>query len=473
MSTDTKRSFAPALAVLTSLFFMFGFVTCFSGQLVPYLQGLFKLSNFQSNLVNSAFFIAFVVTSVPSSILVKRLGYKMGCVVGLAICAVGALLYYPSGSMQSFPLFMAATFVVATGVTVMQVAANPFVTLLGDPDGASARLNMTQAFNSLGTYVAPLLAGALLLADIDKKTPVEQAAVVQMPYVILGGLLIALAVVFSMFKLPDPQKQESSSGADAAAADDFEKLHTSAWAYRHLLLGVFGIFAYVGTEVAIGSNIVAFLKDPGFGGLTKEAAAKWAAIYWGGAMIGRFFGALMLTKGLDATKKHGFAALAAAFAFVVGYVALQDTTSAAVFFGCAVANYGALQLGQNNPNRSLGVFAVVAAALALAPMVVPGQAAVVAICSIGLFNSIMFPTIFSLGVAKLGKHTPQGSGALVMGIVGGAVIPPLWGTVADMTGTVTIPFVVCALCYAYIAFYAFVGSIPEAAKGAATPAPAA
>jgi FHS family L-fucose permease-like MFS transporter len=368
---------------------------------------------------------------------------------------------------------MAATFIVAAGVTIMQVAANPFVTLLGAPEGASARLNMTQAFNSLGTYVAPLLAGALLLKGMETKTAADQAAMVQTPYLVLGGLLIALAVVFSMFKLPDPQKEETSGSADGAAADDFEKLHSSAWAYRHLLLGVFGIFAYVGTEVAIGSNIVFFLKDEAFGGLTKEAASKWVAVYWGGAMIGRFFGAVMLTKGLDAAKKHGFAALAALFAIGVGYGALEDWTLAAIFFGCAVVNYGLLQLGRNNPHRSLGVFALAAAVLALSPIVMPGSAAIWAICSIGLFNSIMFPTIFSLAVAKLGKHTPQGSGALVMGIVGGAVIPPIWGTVSDMTGTVTIPFAVCALCYAYIAFYAFVGSIPEATKSAAMPAPAA
>jgi MFS transporter, FHS family, L-fucose permease len=473
MSNDTKRSFAPALAVLTSLFFMFGFITCLSSMLVPYLQGLFSLSALESNLVNSAFFIAFFIVSVPSGVLVKRLGYKMGCVIGLAVCAVGALLYYPSGSMQNFALFMAATFVVATGVTIMQVAANPFVTLLGAPEGASARLNMTQAFNSLGTYVAPLLASAVLLSGIENKSAVEKAAMVQTPYLIVGVLLLVLAGVFSMFKLPDPRTEETSGGAETGG-DDFEKLHASAWAYRHLLLGVFGIFAYVGTEVAIGSNIVFFLKDKTIAGLADSQAAKYTAIYWGGAMIGRFFGALMLSKGLDAAKKHGLAALVAAFAVFVGAYALDwDWTSGGIFVLCAAANYGLLQLGKNNPHRSLGVFALVAAVLALSPLVTTGTVAIWAICSIGLFNSIMFPTIFSLGVAKLGRHTPQGSGALVMGIVGGAVIPLLWGMVKDMTGTVTLPFVVCALCYAYIAFYAFVGSIPETAPSTAAPAPAA
>jgi len=470
MSTETKRNYAPALTVLTSLFFMWGFITCLNSMLVPYLQKLFSLSSLASNLVNSAFFIAFVVMSVPSGILVKRLGYKTGCSVGLVVCALGALLFYPSGAMRSFPLFMVATFVIATGVTILQVAANPFVTLLGPPETASGRLNLTQAFNSLGTYVAPLIASALLLKGIGDKSVEEQAAMVQAPYLGLGVLLVVLAVVFSLFKLPDPQKEGTSSAGEGGASDDFDKLHGSAWAYRHLLLGVVAIFAYVGAEVAVGSNIVFFLRDPSIAGLAESDAAKFVAIYWGGAMIGRFFGALMLSKGLTSARKYGFAALVVALAFVVGWIALGRPESAIVFSAFAIVNYALLHLGRNNPHRSLGVFAVVAAVLAFSPVVATGQVAIWAICCIGLFNSIMFPTIFSLGVSRLGRHVPQGSGALVMGIVGGAVIPPLWGKVSDATGSVTIPFVVCALCYAYIAFYAFAGSIPEktADKAAAT-----
>lgn len=462
MPNDTKRNYTPALAVLASLFFMFGFITCLNSMLVPYLQGLFALSNLESNLVNSAFFIAFVVMSVPAGLLVKRAGYKAGCTIGLVVCAVGALLFYPSGAMRSFPLFLAATFVIATGVTVLQVAANPFVTLLGPPEGASARLNMTQAFNSLGTYVAPLVASAALLRGISDKSADEKAAMVQAPYLGLGILLVLLAVVLSTFKLPDPRKEQTSSSA-AEGESDFDNLHASAWGYRHLLLGVVAIFAYVGAEVAVGSNIVFFLKDPKVAGLVEDAAAKYTAIYWGGAMIGRFFGALTLNQGLAPEKRHAFAALTAAFAFVVAFYALRDAASAGIFFACAVANYGLLQLGHNNPHRSLGVFAIVATLLALSPVVATGASAIWAICAIGLFNSLMFPTIFSLGVSKLGRHTPQGSGALVMGIVGGAVIPPLWGKVSDVSQSVTLPFVVCAVCYAYIAFYAFVGSTPESA----------
>lgn len=464
---NEKQNYGPALAVLTSLFFMWGFITCLNSILVPYLQGVFQLSKGMSNFINSAFFIAFFVMSVPASEVVKKAGYKMGCVIGLIVCAVGAFLYYPSGAYTNFALFLIATFVIATGVTILQVAANPFVTILGHPDGASARLNMTQGFNSLGTYVAPLIGNLLILKGItETMSAQDKAAIVKNPYIGLGVLCILLAIVFSIFKLPEPKSGEGQNEAEKSSANAFESLHSSAWGYRHVILGMFGIFAYVGAEVAVGSNIIFYLKDS-VQGMTDSGAAPFVAIYWGGAMIGRFYASLMLSKGGSAAKTNGLAALVAVGAFIISYIALKSPGQAAIFFGIAVANYLAFQIGARNDKRTLGIFAIIAAILAASPMVVSGSAATWTICSIGLFNSMMFPTIFSLGVAKLGKHTPTGSGALVMGIVGGAIIPPIWGFVADATSSVKIPFLVCTLCYAYIAFYGMVGSHPEEVKTAA------
>ena len=461
--SQKEQDYTVALGGFAALFLIFGFITSLNSVLVPYLQGVFSLAKWESNLVNSAFFLAYFVMSVPAAMVIKKAGYKRGCVIGLVVCAAGAFLYYPSGSMQSFPLFIFTTFVIATGVVVLQVAANPFVTLLGPPETAAGRLTMTQAFNSLGTYVAPLAANVLILKAItDTMTSSDKARAVQVPYLQLGGLLIVLAVLFSLFKLPDPDKEkEKKDAAGAVVPDNFDRLHDSAWGYRHLILGVFSIFAYVGVEVTIGSNITFYLKEAL--GMSTSSAAPFVALYWGGAMIGRFFFPLTLMKSGSAARKYGLAALIAAFAFFVGWYADRDPRQGAIFFAIAVANYIAFQLGRKSDRGTLALFAGIAAALSLAPMVLGSQITIWTLVAIGFFNSLMFPTVFSLAIAKLGRHTVQGSGAVNVGIVGGAIIPPIWGYVADITNSVTTPFLVCVLCYAYIAFFALKGSIPEKA----------
>jgi FHS family L-fucose permease-like MFS transporter len=466
MANESKQNNGPALAALSTLFFMFGFISCISTILVPYLKNLFTLTNWQSNLINSAFFLAYLIISIPSGMLVKKVGYKMGAVIGLIGCAVGSFIFVFCAKYPSFPLFLTATFVIATGVTVLQVAVNPFVTLIGDPESASARLNLTQGLNSLGTYVAPLIGSALIFKGItDNMSVADKALRVQGPYMYLGLALIVVGIGFAMLKLPNPLKVSAGAEGAKKEEDAFEKLHGSAWGYRHVILGMLAIFAYVGAEVATGSNIIEYLKAST--GIDASVAAPFAAIYWGGAMIGRFYAGLMLGKGETTGKTHVLGALVAIGAFVIAYIALKNPVQAAIFFGIAVANYLCFQIGSRNDKRTLAVFAVIAALLAIAPIIVSGKISMWTICSIGLFNSIMFPTIFSLGVAKLGKHTPQGSAALCVGIVGGGIIPLIWGFISDKTNSVTIPFVVCALCYAYIAFFALVGSKTEEVKAKA------
>jgi len=474
MSDETKQNYGPAMAALTSLFFMVGFVTALNTILIPHLRGLFNLSSFTGQFVNAAFFIAYFVMGTPSSLLIKKIGYKMACVAGLAVSALGAILFFPAASMQSFPFFLVATFVLATGSTILQTASNPFATLLGKPEGASSRLNMVQAFNSLGTTLAPWFGNLLILMVItETMTQAQKASAVRMPYGLVAGVFVVLAVLFAFFKLPDPAKMEQKEEGAAAAATPFEQLHASAWGYKHLLLGAIGIFCYVGAEVAIGSNVVDFLKATM--AMTDSAAAVYVSIYWGGAMIGRFFGALWLTQEGDVAKKYAYSIGIIIFAFLVGAFVtttpLTMPTAASakyglVFMAIAIANFIAFQIGKKSARMSLGIFASIAAALVLTAMLAKGGVSMWALISVGFFNSIMFPTIFSLAVDKLGKHTHEGSGALIMGIVGGAVVPLIYGKMADFMGYQTA-LIICVLCYAYIAFFGVKGSIPESGENAA------
>jgi len=476
MNDETKQKYGPAMTALTSLFFMVGFVTALNGILIPHLRGLFNLSPFTGQFVNSAFFIAYFVMGTPSSLLIKKVGYKMGCVAGLLVSALGAMLFFPAAGLQSFPLFLVATFVLATGSTILQTASNPFATLLGPPEGASSRLNMVQAFNSLGTTLAPWFGNLLILMVItDVMTQVQKAQAVRMPYGLVAGVFIVLAVLFAFFKLPDPAKLEKKEEGASVADTPFESLHKSAWGYKHLWLGVIGIFCYVGAEVAIGMNIIDFLSEKSVGGLTASAAAVYVSIYWGGAMIGRFFGALWLTQEGRTSKKYGYSVAIILFAFLVGaFVTTKPLTMPTivsakyglVFMGIAVANFIAFQIGKKSPRSSLGIFASIAGILVLIAVLASGATAMWALISVGFFNSIMFPTIFSLAVDKLGKHTHEGSGALIMGIVGGAVIPPIYGMMAGYMGFQK-GFIVCVLCYLYIAFFGIKGSVPESIEKAA------
>lgn len=399
---NDNSNYTFALTSLTSLFFMWGFITCLNDILIPHLKGVFDLSYSQAMLVQFCFFGAYFIVSLPAGVLVKKLGYQKGIVVGLIIAAIGCLCFYPAASLHSYPVFLMALFILASGITLLQVSANPFVSMLGNPKTASSRLTMTQAFNSLGTTVAPFFGAFLILNEAaEALTPQASAASVQMPYVLLAGLLLFLAAIFAWLKLPDLSVSEENIQTPSITDNE------SAWSYRHLVLGAVGIFVYVGAEVSIGSFLVSFLANPTIAGLEEAEAAHYIAFYFGGAMVGRFIGAAVMQK------------IAA--------------------------------------GKALCFNATVAVLLLLVTVFASGTLAMVAILLVGLCNSIMFPTIFSLAIQALGKHTSQGSGILCLAIVGGAIVPLIQGMLADNIG-VQLSYLLPIVCYAFIAYYGISGS---------------
>ncbi|MGR8930254.1 MAG: L-fucose:H+ symporter permease [Gammaproteobacteria bacterium] len=414
-SQTEKESYQGALAILTSLFFMWGFITCLNDILIPHLKAVFTLNYTQAMLIQFCFFAAYFVMSVPSGFLVDKIGYKGGIVVGLTIAGMGCLLFYPAAGLHLYPLFLVSFFVLASGITLLQVAANPYVTVLGVPETASSRLTMTQAFNSLGTTLAPYL-GALLILSATVKSVGEiqrltadqlstyqaaQATAVQTPYLFLAAVLLLMAAGFAFLKLPkieiDKERCQNIS----------EQAEHSPWQYPHLVLGALAIFLYVGAEVAIGSFMVNFLGESNIAGLAEQEAGKYLSFYWGGAMVGRFAGALIMRK--------------------------------------------------FNPAKVLTCHSLAAGSLVLFAILGSGSLAMWSLLAVGLFNSIMFPTIFSLALTGLGQHAGQGSGILCMAIVGGAIVPLLQGAVADSLG-IQWALMVPVLCYGYIAYYAW-GSV--------------
>ena len=406
------------LIIVTTLFFMWGFLTSLNDILVPHLKSIFELSYTRVMLVQFAFFSAYFLFSLPWSKIVNRIGYQRSMVVGLLTMAVGAFLFLPAASAVSYPLFLMALIILATGITGLQVAANPYVVVLGKPETASSRLDLTQAFNSLGTTIAPKIGGLLILSaaplaieQLQQLAPralhvyrVQEAASVKMPYTVIGVALLLLAVLIGTFKLPK---------IETAAYRPGEKVDDSIWKHPNLLLGALGIFTYVGAEVSIGSFLVNYFGLPEIAGLPAKTAAGFVSFYWGGAMIGRFLGAGLLRR--------------------------------------------------FKPGHLLALCAIFAAALVTASMLAGGHTAMWTILAVGLFNSIMFPTIFSLGLAELGPLTGNGSGILNMAIVGGAILPVIQGSIADHVG-IHHAFVLPVICYLYILFYGLSGSKPNSER---------
>ncbi|HTA43719.1 MAG TPA: sugar MFS transporter [Bryobacteraceae bacterium] len=431
ISANTKPAVAPAsadtnyarpLVIVTTLFFMWGFLTCLNDILVPHLKSIFDLSYTRVMLIQFAFFSAYFLFSMPWSRIVNTIGYQRTMVAGLLTMAAGALLFIPAAMAVSFPLFLTALMVLAAGITGLQVAANPYVVVLGKPETASSRLDLTQAFNSLGTTVAPKIGGLLILAaaplameQVRQLTPqalqayrVSQAASVKLPYAVIAAALLVLAIVIGTSKLPKIPHAAPRAG---------ESVQDSIWRHPNLLFGALGIFAYVGAEVSIGSFLVNYFGLPDIAGMSARDAAGYVSFYWGGAMIGRFLGAPVLRR----------------------------IKAGSVLAVCAIA----------------------AALLVTGSMVTGGHVAMWTILAVGFFNSIMFPTIFSLGVAELGPLTGNGSGLLNMAIVGGAVLPLIQGSIADHFG-LHHAFVLPVICYLYILFYALSGSRPNSQRAIPT-----
>ncbi|MBD2714893.1 sugar MFS transporter [Microvirga sp. STR05] len=411
---ETPR-YTSALASLTVLFFMMGFITCLNDILIPYLKAVFTLSYAKVNLVNFCFFGAYLIMGVPAGLLVKRIGYKRGMLVGFLVAALGCFLFYPAAAGRTFPLFLGALFVLATGIVQLQVAGNPYVAILGPPETASSRLTLTQAFNSLATTIAPPLGALLILShlpDLTKLSAAQTASLdvtsVQYLYLAIGAVLVVISLLLNFLQLPHIPH------APAEAHDT-----RRAWNYRHLLLGLVGIFTYVGAEVAIGSHIVSYLNQPEVMDMAAKTAGIMVMLYWGGAMVGRFLGIYVLRK--------------------------------------------------VSPGKVLAVNSIGAVLLILISINTTGQTAMYSLLAVGLMNSIMFPVIFTLAVAGLGRHTEDASGLLSASIVGGAIIPPLFGLIADSTisgggiHALRWAFVLPVLCYLYILWYGLKGHKPAPA----------
>ena len=447
------KSFTGPLVIVTLLFFMWGFITCMNDILIPKLQQVFVLQHWQAMLIQTAFFGAYFIVSLLYFVFsmtkgdpIMKIGYKNGIIVGLVVAAIGCALFYPAADFHSYGFFLMALFVLASGITILQIAANPYVTVLGRPEGAASRLNLTQALNSFGTTVAPLIGGYLIFEGVQAMD--DTAASVKMPYLGLAATLVAIAVLIKLAKLPHI-KGEGRIVADAGALK-----------YRHLVLGVICIFMYVGGEVAIGSMLINFFSLPEIAGLTEAEGGRYLAFFWGGAMIGRFFGAVALADFKNNARKYMI--MAAITAIVVTLIfAIYGQQEALIVLGLIAVNFLVLLLGKFLPNRTLGFFAAAVMGLLLITMLTTGAVAMWSVIAVGLFNSIMFPTIFTLAIKGLGVHTSQGSSLLVMAIVGGAIVPPLQGYVADVTGSLQLSFIVPLICYLYIVYYGFIGSKVE------------
>ena len=401
---------------MTTLFFMWGFLTVLNDILVPHLKAIFDLNYAEVMLIQFSFFSSYFLFALPWGRVIDWIGYQKTMVAGLLTMAAGAFMFIPAAGAPSFPMFLAALIVLACGMTALQVAANPYVAVLGPPETASSRLNLAQALNSLGTTIAPYLGGLLILSAAPKTTEAlrqmsgdalqvyrqQQASSVKVPYLIFGAVLIALSFAIRSFKLPpmsDATHHEHAAGKEA-----------SLWRYRHLVLGAVAIFAYVGAEVSIGSFLINYLTQHSIGNVSELIASRYVSYYWGGAMVGRFVGSAILQKVKTGTV--------------------------------------------------LGTAAIVACSLVMTSILSSGHLAMWSIILVGLFNSVMFPSIFTMGIDKLGPRTGDASGVLIMAIVGGAIIPVVQGAIADRIG-IHHAFLLPAICYLYIVYYAIRGSVPK------------
>jgi len=465
---------AGPFAAVTVLFFFWGFITVMNDVLIPFLKSSFELNYFQAGLVQFAFFGAFFVISLIYFTLsvsggdpINRVGYQRTIVTALVICAAGCGLFSPAAASKSYVFFLGALFLLATGVTLLQIAANPYAAILGRPENASSRLNLAQGLNSLGTTIAPI-AGGLLLYKVFAKDGAVTLDAIQVPYLIYGGMFLALAVVMAFIHLPRIQPAGSAPSHGAA----------SALAFPQLTLGMVAIFMYVGSEVAIGSYLVSFMGDPAVMGWEEGIASLYLAFYWGGAMIGRLCGAIAMAHTTNPARKPALMIVTAAALLGLVYVvtALRFEGGRLVTSFLPVVDLwpfalmiaiclGTFAVARGKPSAVLSLFSLALCLLLLIAACATGKIALWVALGTGLFNSIMWSNIFTLAIDDLGEQTSQGSSLLVMMIVGGALLPLLMGAVGDVVG-IRQAFLIPIPCYLYIAFYGWWSHRRIAAKGA-------
>lgn len=442
------KTYRGPFAIMTVLFFMWGFMTVWNDVLIPRFKEAFTLSFFQAMLVQFAFFgaygigsLVYFVISTVSGDPINRIGYKNGVIIGLLIAAAGSALFFPAAVLASYPFFLLALFIVGLGFAMLQIAANPYVTILGPEKTASSRLNLSQAFNSLGTTIGPVIGGWLIFTFFTSKDA-HGADSVKIPYLCFAAVFAMLAVLFKFAHLP----AFTNDGASARGLGALKHPHTA--------LGMLAIFMYVGGEVAVGSAIINYLALPKLGGLAHDAASKYLAYYWGGLMIGRFMGAFAL-GGIRANVKHLLVALVPLAAFITIW-SLAGWRDAAHYGPALLLLLAAFFLGEAGAHQMLALFGTVIIGLLLTSMNTSGGIAMWSILAVGLFCSVMWSNIFSLAIEGLGPLKSQASSLLVMAILGGALLPPLQGLIADRYG-IQRSFLVPMAGFAYIVFYGIYG----------------
>ena len=444
---NQKPNYTSSLVVLISLFFMWGFITCLNDILIPYLKGVFNLLHWQAMLIQFAFFgayfigsVIYFIISVSSGDPINRIGYKKGIILGLIISSIGAALFYPAAEFKLYGFFLSALFVLGLGFTLLQIAANPYVAILGDEKTASSRLNLAQAFNSLGTFIAPLI-GGYLIYELFGNNP--DSSSVKIPYLVFSLVFLLIAVAIQFSHLPRFENMEV-----------IEK-GMGALKYPQLVLGVIAIFMYVGAEVSIGSIMTSFLALPEIAGLKPDEATIFISLYWGGLMIGRFTGSVSLSN-ISSGKKIMLTIfipfITFLFMMLVFHLKGADISKLWIYLPLIFLNVIGFFIGRSVASNTLSVFALISVVMLIIGLTSTGKTAMFAIIGIGLFNSIMWSNIFTLAISGLGKYTSQGSSLLVMAILGGALIPPLQGYIADIRD-VHFSFIVPVICYLYLVFY--------------------
>jgi FHS family L-fucose permease-like MFS transporter len=472
-STGNGTSYRGPFSVMTTLFFMWGFMTVFNDILIPRFKEAFTLNYFQALLVQLAFFGAYCIGSVIYFLIswfagdpIAKIGYKNGVVIGLLISAVGSALFWPAANAVSYPMFLAALFIVGLGFAMLQIAANPYVTILGPERTASSRLNLAQGFNSIGTTIGPII-GGFLIFQYFAKTGANGVDSVKVPYLAFCIIFLVLAAIFFFIHLPHVGEGHVEPGAGALK-------------YPHVVLGVVAIFMYVGGEVSVGSTIINFLGQKTVAGLSAVEASKYVSIYWGGLMIGRFMAAVMLSE-IRASLKQLLLIIIPLLAWLLLWAAKSAPLDAmhgglnsavlTLWHDQFVADWDVFkiylpfvglcwllfQLGQSLAARTLVIFSLTVVALLLTAIIVGGKTAMWCVVAVGLFTSVGWSNTFSLALEGTGIYKSQVSSLLVMAILGGAVLPPLQGVIADMTGNLQISFIVPLIAYAYVAFYGAIG----------------
>ena len=472
-ASGNGQAYRGSFAIMTSLFFLWGFMTVFNDILIPRFKEAFTLTYFQAMLVQFAFFGAYFVGSLIYFIIsittgdpIAKLGYKNGVVIGLLISATGSALFWPAAVAMSYPMFLMALFIVGLGFAMLQIAANPYVTILGPEKTASSRLNLAQGFNSIGTTLGPII-GGFLIYQYFAKTGAHGADSVKLPYLMFSIVFVVLAVIFFFIHLPHIGEGQIERGAGALK-------------YPHVVLGVIAIFMYVGGEVSVGSAIINFLGQPNVAGLTAVEASKYVSLYWGGLMIGRFMGAVELSE-MRKTNKQILLIVIPLLAYLLLWAAkscpmeaLQSKSPGDLLtlWGQQFqANWSAFQLylpfialcwllfqfGKGLAGRTLTIFSLTVVALLLTAILLGGKIAMWCVVAIGLFTSIGWSNTFSLALEGTGVLKSQVSSLLVMAILGGAILPPVQGFIADATKNLQLSFIVPLIAYAYVAFYGAIG----------------